>query len=295
MQAIQAPPRLPGVRATTLFLISALVSATLFAPLWALLTGLMTVETILTSGHLPWPIAQWALTTPAGLLAILVACVGIGAPTLIVAQRLTLRRWTLARAVDVTEVPPWVWLTRPPVYPGETRADRWLGRGRRAHMVSLTLLGAAALICLLLVASFLALTVVSLMSIPHLMCGVRGCPPMYPLVQIVLAGEMGIFGLSSFAQYRWLRLVEANSGVWLRYRGWFHTQSLCYIRQPGVTPEAAAVALARFARVARVAPAEAMPLVRVFVIAVLGALPLFLLLIASFFLQFWLATQWLAG
>jgi len=293
MQTTQAPPRLPGVRATTLFLINALVSwaavLLLFLLPLAPVIGLMTVDATQAGGHLPWPVAQWVLTTPAGLFVLLAICVGVGAPALIVAQRHILRGWMLARAVDVTLVPPWVWLTRPPVYPGETRVDRWLGRSRKARMVSLTLLGAAALICLLLVASFLATAVVSLMSIPHATCGVRGCPPMYPLVPIVLASEWVIIGLSSFAQYRWLRRVEGSSGVWLRYRNWFQTQGLCYIRQPGVTLEAAAVALARFA------PTEAMPLARVFALVVLGALPLFLVLIAGFFLQFWLATQWLTG
>ncbi len=247
MQTTQAPPRLPGVRATTLFLINALVLSLfllLFLLLLVPLIGLMTVEATQAGGHLPWPVAQWALTTPAGLFGILAICVGVGAPAFIVAQRHVLRGWTLARAVDVTEVPPWVWLTRPPVYPGETRADRWLGRSRRAQLVSLTLLGGAALICLLLVASFLAAVVVSLRSIPLPPCGVGGCPPTYPLIPMGLASEWVIIGLSSFAQYRWLRRVEASSGVWLRYRNWFQTQGLCYIRQPGVTPEAAAVALA---------------------------------------------------
>ena len=101
---------------------------------------------------------------------------------------------------------------------------------------------------------------------------------MYPLFLIVVASEWAIFGISSFAQYRWLR-----------YRDWFQTRGLCYIRQPGVMPEDAVAALARFA------PAEAMPLARMFAIAVLGALPPFLLLTASFFLQNWLATQWLPG
>src|SRR5260370_41500487 len=112
------------------------------------------------------------------MLAISVA---VGAPAVIVAQGHVLRGWTVARAVVVAEVPPWVWLTRPPVYPGETGADRWLGRSRRAQLVSLTLLGGAALIYLLLVASFLAAVGVSLRSIPQPPCGVGGCPPIYPL------------------------------------------------------------------------------------------------------------------
>jgi hypothetical protein len=212
------------------------------------------------------------------------------------AQRRLLRRWQLARAVDVTEVPPWVWLTRPPVYPGETRADRWLGRRRRARTASLTLLAGAALLLLLMGAGFLASAVASLRFIPYAPCGTRGCPPSYPLfppsyslIQIVLASEFVTIGLASLAQYRWLRRVEASSGVWLRYRDWFNTRGLCYIRQPGVTPEAAASALARFT------PAEAMPLARVLATSVFAALPLFLLLIVGFFLQFWLPTQWIPG
>jgi hypothetical protein len=292
MQTTQALARLPGVRARTLFLINVLVSwaiLLLYLLLLVPLIGLMTVEATQASGHLPWPVAQWALTTPAGLVVILAICVGVGAPTVIVGQSHFLRGWTLARAVDVTEVPPWVWLTRPPIYPGETRADRWLGRSRSAQLGSLTLLGGAALICLLLVASFLAAAGVEIAAIPHPPCGVHGCPPTYPLIPIVLAGEWVSIGLSSFAQYRWLRRVEASSGVWLRYRTWFQTQGLCYIRQPGVTPEAAAVALARFA------PAERMPLARALAFFVLGALPLLLVVFAGGFLQFWLQTQWLPG
>ena len=292
MPTTPAPPRLPGVRATTLFLIGGLASCALlllFLLLLVPLIGLMTVEATQAGGHLPWPVAQWALTTPAGLVVLLAICIGVGAPTFIVAQRHFLWGWTLARAVDVTEVPPWVWLTRPPVYPGETRVDRWLGRSRRAQLVSLTLLGGAALICLLLVASFLAAALGSLRSIPLPPCGVGGCPPTYPLIPMGLASEWVIIALSSLAQYRWLRRVEASSGVWLRYRNWFQTQGLCYIRQPGVTPEAAAVALARFA------PAEAMPLTRAFAFVVLGALPLLLVVCAGGVLQFWLQTQWLPG
>jgi hypothetical protein len=134
-----------------------------------------------------------------------------------------------------------------------------------------------------------ASAVVGLTSNPHPACGAHACAPTYPLGPIVLPSEWVIFGLSYFAQYRRLRRVEVSCGVWLRYRDWFQTQGLCYIRQPGVTPEAAAAALARFV------PAAAMPRARVFAVVVLAAIPFLLLLVASFFLQFWLATRWLPG
>jgi hypothetical protein len=289
MQATQAPPRLPGVRAATILRVNVIVFGAVLLPMWALLIGFGMFVASLAGGHLPWPVAQWALTTPAGVLVTLASGVCIAAPSFIAAQRRVLRRWQLARAVDVTEVPPWVWLTRPPVYPGETRADRWLGRRRRARTASLMLLSGTALLLLLVSAGFLASAVASLRFLSPGPCGTRGCPPQYPLLQIVLASEAVTLGLAFVAQYRWLRRVEASSGVWLRYRDWFNTRGLCYIRQPGVTPEAAKAALAR------VAPAEAMPLARVVATSMLAALPLFLLIIAGFFLQFWLPTQWIPG
>src|SRR5260221_6508185 len=104
MQTTQPPPRLPGARATTLFLISGLVLwafLLLFLLLLVPLIGLMTVEATQAGGHLPWPVAQCALTTPAGLFVILAISGGVVAPAVIVRQRHFLRGWTLARAVDM--------------------------------------------------------------------------------------------------------------------------------------------------------------------------------------------------
>jgi hypothetical protein len=60
MQTTQASPRLPGVRATMLFLIGGLVNWALL-PLFLLLLvpliGLMMVEATQAGGHLPWPVA----------------------------------------------------------------------------------------------------------------------------------------------------------------------------------------------------------------------------------------------
>jgi len=156
-------------------------------------------------------------------------------------------------------------------------------------MVSLLLLSGVLLLCLLLVVSFLVAVGVSLRSIPHPPCGAGECAPTYPLIPLVLTSQWVIVGLSSVAQSRWLRRVEASSGVWLRYRDWFGFWGVCYIRQPGVTPEAAAAALTRYA------PSGRLPLARVYAMAVLRAFPLFLVLCAGAVLQFWLQTQWLPG
>jgi hypothetical protein len=276
------------VRTSTVFFISGLVLWALLLPM-AVLVVLITVWAIQAGGHLPWPLALWALTSPAGLVLLLAVCVGIGAPTYIMVQRRFVWGRTLARAVDVTEVPPGVWLTRPPVFPSETRADRWLGRSRRARMVSLMLLGGVLMLLLLLVVSFLTAVGVILRSIPHPPCGAGECAPTYPLIPLVLASEWVIIGLSSVAQSRWLRRVEASSGVWLRYRDWFGVWGVCYIRQLGVTPEAAAAAFMRYA------PSGRLPLARVGAIAVLGTFPLVLVLFSGAVLQFWLQTQWLPG
>ncbi len=291
MQAKQAPPRLPGTSATIPLLLIAIVYGGM-----ALLLGVPTIALGIADarhagGHLPWPVAQWALTTPAGALGTFALCVLIAAPLLIVAVRRILRRWYLARAVDVTEVPPWVWLTRPPVYPGETRADRWLGRSRRARIATLALLVAAALIPLLLIAGDIGLVAFGLVHIRFAFtdCGPGACPPMYPVFPILLASEFVTLGLFCLAQYRLLRQAEASSGVWLRLRGWLYAQPLLYIRRPGVTPEAAATALAHFAS------AEAMPRARVLAISVLAAMPFFVLLLVAIFLQSWLPTQWVPG
>ncbi len=289
MQAKQAPPRLPGTSAITPYLVGAILFGGLVL-FWGALIALITLVPIQSGGHLPWPVAQWALTTPVGVLATFAVSVLIAGPSLIAGQRRILRRQFLARAVDVTEVPPWVWLTRPPVRPGETRVDRWLGRSRRARIASVALLAVAALIVLLVFAGLFATAVLSLNFIHSDECGARSCPPQYPLLPIVLASEVVTFGLSSWAQYQWLRRVEASSGVWLRLRSWFvPTTAFFYIRRPGVTPEAAAAARARFV------PTEATPMVRVYAISVLAVMPFVLLLIVGFFLQFWLPTQWIPG
>jgi hypothetical protein len=228
------------------------------------------------------------LTTPAGVLATFVAVVLIAGPSIIAGQHRVLRRWHLARAVDVTDVPPWVWLARPPVRPGETRADRWLGRSRRTRMASVTLLAAAAVLTLLVVAGICASGAWALTLIHGADCETHGCPPQYLILPQIFASEWVALGLASLANYLWLGRVEASSGIRLRLRGWLVATRFLYIRQPGVTPEGGAAALARFT------PTQPMPMARVFAITVLSMLPLFLMFIIVLFLQLWLPTQWIA-
>jgi hypothetical protein len=71
---------------------------------------------------------------------------------------------------------------------------------------------------LLLLASFLVAAVVITRAIPLPPCGIGGCAPTYPMIPLVLPSQFVIMGFSFYAQYRWLRGVEASSGVWLRYR-----------------------------------------------------------------------------
>jgi hypothetical protein len=85
----------------------------------------------------------------------------------------------------------------------------------------------------------------------------------------------------------WLKRVQATSGIWFRYPNWVRMSPLCYLRQPGVTPEAAAVALAR------VSSAHATPYARQFfygsLVVSLGMLPW----CAALILFAWLPYQWL--
>src|SRR5262249_33653083 len=239
-------------------------------------------------GHLPWPAVEWALTTPLAALAVTAAgAVSLALPFLALQANMAPRQ-SLARAIDVTGMPPWMWPQRPPLRPGETSVERWLGQPRRAQQVSLALLGGTALLGLLLVASLVAALAWGLLEVRVAFlgheCGAHGCPPLpplYPVFLIAAGSEIAAGGLIRLASYRWLHRVEVSSGVWLRYRVSLWATPLSYVRRPGVTPEAAAVALRRFA------PVREVPLARVLALAVLATTPLVLLLSASIILQGW--------
>jgi hypothetical protein len=313
MDAMQAPPRLPGTSATGLELLTVMISGPVFAFGSVMVMAAALFTGTVPRGHLPWPLVQWALTTPVGVLGL------IAAGALFIALPLVAFQWQMwpsrspARAIDITGLPPWFWPKRPPVRPGETRVERWLGQGRRAQRVSLAMLGGAVLLGLLLVGvllaplawgliQFFAPFAVGLIRFLSHECGAHGCLPQtplypyqpaypqpypYPVVSLAVGSEIAAIVVVRLANYRWLRRAEASSGVWLRYRDILWAAPLYYVRRPGVTPEAAAAAVTRFG------PAGEAPLARTFAIFVLAMTPLVLLLSASIFLQGWLQFQWI--
>jgi hypothetical protein len=87
----------------------------------------------------------------------------------------------------------------------------------------------------------------------------------------------------------WLWRVEARCGVWFRYADRTATKPVSYIRQPGVTPEAATDALARACSV------RAVPLARQLFFLVLMMSLCSVPLGAAVILEVWLPGQWLPG
>jgi len=87
----------------------------------------------------------------------------------------------------------------------------------------------------------------------------------------------------------WLKRVEATSGVWFRYADWTKMRPLSYIRQPGVTAEAATAALARVSSARSVPPAR-----QLFFLLVVISL-LLVPVSAGAILYVWLPGQWLPG
>ena len=298
MQAPPAPvpPGLPGTSASKAAKGMAVVLGAL------VLVGLVPFGLLDAStsrargGHLPSPALQWAVTTPMGTLALIALCIlVIGPPYLLYAGWLYRRE--VAQASDVTEVPLAAWPTLGPARPPRPLPlqrpllQRWLGRGRREQAVSLALLTLGLLMAVALVGVFFASAIVSFRGLGEVQCDSTGnhCPPSFPLTGIPVASMFAVIALTYLARSRWLQRVEATSRVWLRSRDWTGSTPLCYVRQPGVTPEAAMAALARFSS------ARAVPVARQVFVGVLVAVPYVVLAGASLVLGTWLQLHWLPG
>jgi hypothetical protein len=173
-------------------------------------------------------------------------------------------------------LPPW---RRPG---GPTPAEYWLGRGRRQRVLSLLSLALAGLLVL---GSFAAFSAVSWYGLTHLPdCSGPRCPPTY----FQLQGPPIVIGIAimNLGQYLRVRRVERRCGIWFRVP-FTLGDFTCYVRRPGVTPAAAAAALAPYTR------DSSRPVARGAFVAALFFLPFALVLIALSLLTTWLPTQWM--
>ncbi len=232
--------------------------------------------------HLPWPIAQWALTTPLGTLAVAVVGGLVGGLPLL------LPRPEVVRPVDVMQLPPTAWpRPLPPWYrPGRPApGEDWLGHGRGQRLLSLL---ALALAVLLVLGSFTIFGAVGWYGITHLPdCSGPRCPPRPGPV----GGPAMVIALAiRFLGYPvWIRHIERRCGIW--FRSLDGTRGLpggftCYVRRPGITVDAAAAALARYTRGGR-------PVARRTLLSALVFEPVLLVQIVLGALIAWLPTQWI--
>ncbi len=279
----QSPRNLPG---TDPLLVAYILSAVYLVLLLLNLGLAMATAAAIGNrgGHLPWPIAQWAFTTPLGALAV--AVVGglmWGLPLLLVA----LTRPLAVFPVDVTELPP-IWWPRPlPPWRtpgGGTLADYVLGRSKSQRAWSLLALTFAAL---LLIGLFAAFVGASLYALRHMSdCSASGCPPNFS--QLLTSGpELIGLGIMMFSQFARITYVARRSGVWFRTHETFAFHLGSYIRRPGVTREAAAEGLQRHIRSVR------KPIAQDAVLLALALTPAMLLIIGGELLSAWLSMQWI--
>jgi hypothetical protein len=243
--------------------------------------------------HLSWPVVQWAVASPTGFLTLsALGILVVGSPFAVFS--IWLYRSQVARARDVTDVPQVWWAIpqqarlQPPLW------QRWLGQRRSERAVSLALLVVGVLLFVALVGVPLeALAVSSTLrnQLDGQLCITHyGCrPPTATLKTIVAFGWMAWLWLGPGAVALWLHRLEVTSGVWFRYGTWMGGNRLYYVRQPGVTSEAATAALAR------VSPAHAVPYLRYIFVFVLVWSWYAVLFAAAFLVDTWLQYQWLPG
>lgn len=243
--------------------------------------------------HLPWPVLQWAVASPTGFLTLSALGILVVGPPFAVFSIWSYRP-QVARARDVTDVPQVWWAIPQQAHLQPPLLQRWLGQRRSERAVSLALLVVGVLLFVALVGVPLEAIAVSNRLLNQL--DVQPCithygcrPPTATLKTIVTFGWMAWLWLGPWAVAWWLRRLEVTSGVWFRYGTWMGGNRLYYVRQPGVTSEAATAALAR------VSPTHAVPYVRYIFFFVLVWSWYAVLFAAAFLLDTWLQYQWLPG
>lgn len=283
---MRRPPRnLPGTDALGFYTISLAVLLGMMAVVVALDVATVAEVDRHAVGHLPWPIAQWALTTPMGALGVaLVSGLVGGLPLGLLGSAGARSR--LRDAVDVTDLPATAWPASPlPPWRrpgGPTMAEYLLGRGWGQRVVSLLALGlAVVLVC----GFFAALVAAGWYGMSHFPdCVGSRCPPTYGNV----SGPLSLLSIviMFLCQYGVVRSAERRCGIWFRVPAGTLGGFTYYVRSPGVSAEAATAALAHYSR-RREGPAARNTLV-----AVLFFVPFFLVQIGYTVLVAWLATQW---
>jgi hypothetical protein len=246
--------------------------------LFALWTGVV-------GGHLPWPLVQWALTSPLGTIILgMVAGLVCGATS----SAILLLIFRLTLLVDVTGVPVYAWpslrqLARDPAR--GTQTDKWLGRTQQQRRRSWLAIALGALLLLgLLVAAFASLWY----TLTHAFnCSAEACAPVFIPQLTFLPLVVGEF-LVLLSLVVWVARVERRSGVWFRTRAVFESGLVTYIRRPGVTPEVAAAALRPYTR-------GVLPAAQALALVALAFVPCFLWFIGGMLLSAWLSTQWIPG
>lgn len=299
---MMVPRHLPGWSATRAHIVIAILCS---APVLIVLVFFSLVDTpwlaFLTRTNtsqpphwrLPWPVLQWAVTSPAGYLTLSALGILVVAPPFVLFSVWRYRSQVLP-ARDVTDVPqvwwaiPWQARLQPPLL------QRWLGQRRSERAVSLALLVVGVLLFVALVGVLLEAIAVS-SRLPNLLnvqlCITHyGCRPWTDtLKRVVSPLFFAGLALGQWAWALWLRRLEVTSGVRFRYGAWMELNTLYYVRQPGVTSEAATAALAR------VSPTHAVPYVRYIFFFALVWSWYAALFAAAFLLDTWLQYQWRPG
>ena len=156
MDAAEMSPRLPGTSASGEAQWQAIATGVLVPVFVALIIPLVTSIGSEEGGHLPWPIVQWAVTSPVGAFVLVAVGTLIMAPPLVLLQSRAWQGHSLAWATDVTGMPLAEWSRRSRAQARRPRMERWLGRDRREQRISLALLTLGFLLAAGLLGAFIA-------------------------------------------------------------------------------------------------------------------------------------------
>jgi hypothetical protein len=194
-------------------------------------------------GHLRWPIVQWAVATPLGLLALTLSGALLAGLPLVLTMIVGFRVYD---PVDVTDLPLSAWSPRtlPPWRraDGLTRSQHVLGRGLAQRSLSVLALAVAVLVMLGLFALYSAIAWYGISHYPA--CAASGCPPVYGYIQgPVLTSALAIMFLSQYARVRY---IERHCRIWFRAPASTTASVKYYVRRPGVSAAVAAATLARY-------------------------------------------------